>query len=117
MILRDDIVTLRPMRRAEDKEYCLSLIRRYDIPVSDDLFVQVKNSFDEKFRYGWIGYSETGIRGGVIYLLYDSAFDRWMLHAYRDDRMLCKLERRRDWSFHAANLVLKFFFEKIWQLQ
>ena len=36
----------------------------------------------------------------------------WMVHAYRDERVVAGL-KRKDWSFEAANLVLKYFFENI----
>ena len=95
------------MRRLCDREYFLWLLEHCD---SKKLTEDDRRKVLESIRHGWIGSTIAGARGGSIYLTYHNEFDWWMIHAVRDDRMLCKLGAKEDWSFHAMTLVLNYFF-------
>jgi hypothetical protein len=101
-MLSDGVVFLKPFKTKEDRDYLFRLA------VSDDKVM----TYEHCFKYAqdcWAGETKDGIRGGVVYLSYVPEFDWWVLNAYRDDRVLAKLDRR-DWSFRAADLIINHFF-------
>ena len=102
MTLTDGVVFLKPFKTEKDREYL------YRLANADNKIM----TYDACFKYArdcWVGYTATGVRGGVIDLSYLPEYDWWMLNAYRDDRVLAKMERR-DWSIRAANLIINHFF-------
>lgn len=108
-VLCDEVVVLKPFDKEKDCDYLFDLIGRYESKVPRDLYPLVL----VRMKYGWIGYSNAGVKGGVIELAYNPESKLWMIHGYRDDEKLCSLKIHEDWSFHSANLVLKFFFENV----
>ncbi len=102
MTLTDGVVFLKPFKTEEDREYLYRFVNAEE----------KRMTYEMSFRYVrdcWVGETKEGIRGGVVYLSYYPEYDWWVLNAYRDNRVLARLERR-DWSSRAADLIINHFF-------
>jgi hypothetical protein len=114
VILKNDLVSIKPFTNEDDFEYLLTLAQQYKY---NKLSLQeARITLDKCGKFFWTGYIEDKVRAGVAYVCkYYTPNNTvmWTFDAYRDDELVKAYNRKIHYTYEAGKLLVPWILENI----